>query len=161
MLKRTHLAVEAIKKLNIQNVHLLVFGTADKNHEEYQKKMHEDSKGYNIHFTGWVDAKKTYELMAISDIALFPSSQSVLWQQSIGMHLPVIAGDSGGQDMSYLNRNNNLIKVETENLNASFFADILQNLFNDSKLFDNMKKGAEKTAKEYLDYKVIAKNTLS
>lgn len=160
-LKRTHLAVEAVKKLNIQNVHLLVFGTADKDHEEYQKKMQEEARGYNIHFTGWVDAKKTYELMAISDIALFPSSQSVLWQQSIGMHLPVIAGDFGGQDMSYLNRNNNLIKVDTENLNTTFFADILQKLINDRKLLEEMKKGAEKTAKEYLDYRTIAKKTLS
>lgn len=159
--KRTHLAVKAVKMLNLSNVHLIVFGTADKGHDEYLKSMQEEAKGYNIHFTGWVDAKKTYELMAISDIALFPASQSVLWQQSIGMHLPLIAGDWGGQDMSYLNKNNNLIKVDAENLNEVFFANVLKKIIDNPNLLNEMKKGAEKTAKEYLDYKLIAARTLS
>lgn len=159
--KRTHLAVKAIKKLNLPNVHLIVFGTADRGFEEYEKNMHKESKGYNIHFSGWVDAKSTYELMAISDIALFPSSQSVLWQQSIGMHLALIAGDNGGQDMSYLNKNNNLIKIDKQNLNEYFFADILRNLIDHPEILKDMKSGAEKTAKEFLDYIMIAMKTLS
>ncbi len=98
--------------------------------------------------------------MAISDIALYPSSQSVLWQQSIGMHLPLIAGDSGGQDMSYLNKNGNVIRISKENINENFIADILMSLISNSDELENMKNGAKKTAQEYLDYDVIAKRTL-
>lgn len=140
---------------------MIVFGTADKNHEEYLKTMLQDAEGANIHFTGWADSKKIYELMAISDIALFPASQSVLWQQSIGMHLPLIAGDAGGQDMSYLNQNGNLIKIDASDINEDFIKEILLDLIQNPEKIESMKKGAEKTAKEYLDYSIIAKRTLS
>ncbi|WP_343659508.1 glycosyltransferase family 4 protein [Chryseobacterium sp.] len=160
-LKRTDLAVKAVKKINQKNVHMIVFGTADKNHEEYLKTMLQDAEGANIHFTGWADSKKIYELMAISDIALFPASQSVLWQQSIGMHLPLIAGDAGGQDMSYLNQNGNLIKIDASDINEDFIKEILLDLIQNPEKIESMKKGAEKTAKEYLDYSIIAKRTLS
>lgn len=160
-LKRTHVAINTIKKINLKNVHLIVFGKADKGYEDYLNSMMNDAKGFNIHFTGWADSKRIYELMAISDIALFPASQSVLWQQSIGMHLPLIVGDFGGQDMSYLNQNNNLIKIEVQDINEDFIAKIILDLTQHPEKIILMKKGAERTAKEYLDYMIIAKKTIS
>jgi glycosyltransferase involved in cell wall biosynthesis len=159
-LKRIHLAVDAVKRLNLKNVHLIVFGKGDVNDEVYYEQMKKNAEGYNVHFTGWIDSHTTYELMAASDIALFPCSQSVLWQQSIGMHLPLIAGDFGGQDMSYLNRNNNLIKVDAQDINEEYFSKILLELIQTPEKINLMKKGAEKTAKEFLDYEIIARRTL-
>ncbi|KFF18044.1 glycosyltransferase family 4 protein [Chryseobacterium sp. JM1] len=159
-LKNTHIIVDAFKQINNKNAHLIVFGKEDRESEQYFKDIQKSAEGYNIHFTGWVDNTKIYELLAISDLAVYPSSQSVLWQQSIGMHLPLIVGDSGGQDMSYLNQNNNIIKVDKENLNADYFASLLNSLIDNPSHINDMKKGAEKTAKEYLDYRIIAEQTL-
>ncbi|ANF51544.1 hypothetical protein A0O34_13980 [Chryseobacterium glaciei] len=160
-LKNTHVIVDAIKKNNREDVHLIVFGKEDQGSEEYFDNIKKSAENYkNIHFIGWVDNTKIYELLAISDLAVYPSSQSVLWQQSIGMHLPLIVGDFGGQDMSYLNQNNNIIKVDKENLNADYFATLLNQLIENPSEIEQMKKGAEKTAKEYLDYRIIAEKTL-
>ncbi|MCD9616541.1 glycosyltransferase family 4 protein [Chryseobacterium gleum] len=158
--KRTEIAVRALKKLNADNVHLIIIGEAGPDHKIYEEKLKAEAIGTNTHFTGMVNAQTSYELMAISDVALYPASQSVLWQQSIGMHLPLIAGDTGDQDMSYLNKNGNVIKISKENINENFIADILKSLIFDSNYLNTMKNGAMKTAQEYLDYDVIAKRTL-
>lgn len=161
ILKNTHLAIEAVKILNRKDVHLILFGKADKGFEKYEEEMKVSAKGYNIHFLGWIKPEESYKYMAISDIALFPSSQSVIWQQCIGAHLPIIAGDLGQQDMSYLNQNSNLIRVSTENLTTEYFAKVIDNLIETPEALEIMKRGAEKTAREYLDYKIIAEKTLS
>lgn len=159
-LKKTDVLVDAMKILNRSDVHLIIFGNANKDDEEYENKMKENAKGQNIYFSGWVTPERSYQLMAIADIAVFPSSQSVLWQQAIGMGIPLIAGDSGGQDMSYLNVNDNLIKISKENINPEFFAKTIQDLLSDTNKLNKMKEGAEKTAKEFLNYEIIANKTL-
>lgn len=160
-LKKTHLAIEAIQLIQRPDVHLFIFGKASKGNEIYEKMLREKaSESQNIHFWGWVSAERSYELMAAADIAIFPASQSSLWQQAIGMHLPLIAGDSGGQDMSYLNQNNNLIKVDREDISAEGFAKIILSLINNKETLNKMKEGAAKTASEFLDYRIVVQQTL-
>ncbi len=159
--KKTHLAIEAMQKINISSVHLFVFGKASKGNEQYEELLQRKAaKNNNIHFWGWVSPDRSYELMAAADIAIFPASQSSLWQQSIGMHLPLLAGNSGGQDMSYLNQNGNLIKFEGSDINAENFAKTVLSLVNNKEQLNKMKAGAAKTASEYLDYRIIAEHTL-
>ena len=59
-----------------------------------------------------------------------------------------------------MNQNNNIIKVDKEDLNADYFASLLNRLIDNPSHINEMKKGAEKTAKEYLDYRIIAEQTL-
>ncbi len=160
VLKRTEILIAAVKKLNLPNIHLIIFGTSDENHRDYEKELKESAIGYNIHFTGWVSNYKSLELMSISDVAIFPSSQSVLWQQSIGMHLPLIVGDLGRQDASYLNKNDNVIIVETHNINADYFAKTIGELVSNPDQLNKMKMGAKKTVQEFLDYNIIVDKTL-
>lgn len=159
-LKKTHLTIETLRKLKNPNIHLLIFGKAEAGHEDYENFMHESSKDLNVHFLGWINSDEAYKYMLISDVALFPSSQSVLWQQCIGAGLPLIAGDSGQQDMSYLNKNNNLIRVDKENINAEYFSEILNDLYIDRSKLMEMKKGSIRTTQEYLNYELIVTKTL-
>ena len=46
-------------------------------------------------FAGWVDAVDVYRMMDACDFAVFPASQSVLWQQALAMGLPLIVGQVG------------------------------------------------------------------
>ncbi|MDE5438580.1 glycosyltransferase family 4 protein [Elizabethkingia meningoseptica] len=158
--KKTHLAIEMLDFFKDKNIHLLLFGKADKGSEEYEAHLRRIAEGKNVHFLGWINAEDAYKFMIISDIALFPASQSVLWQQCIGAYLPVIAGDVGQQDMSYLNQNNNLIKVDFENINSHYFAQTIKEIYENRQKLIEMKNGAEKTAREYLSYNLIVMKTL-
>ena len=158
--KRTELIIDAIKLIGDKKIKLIIFGTPDKNNLEYYDYLRNMANEDSISFTGWLSSEKIYELMTISDLAVFPASQSVVWQQSIGMGLPVICGDAGGQNMSYLNVNDNLIKVDAENLKPEYFAKLISDLMENPAELEKMKKGAEKTAKEFLNYEIIAEKTL-
>ena len=52
---------------------------------------------------GWLNQDDLNRHLAMADLAVFPASQSILWQQAIAMGLPLIVGDAGHQDISYLN----------------------------------------------------------
>lgn len=159
--KRTLLAIEALKKLDNPNIHLLIFGKPEQGQEAYYEEMQKHSRNLNVHYLGWITAEESYKYMGVSDLALFPASQSVLWQQCIGAHLPVIAGDVGQQDMEYLNLHSNLIKVNAQDINADYFASLIQGLYSNPVKLAEMRNGAKKTAEEFLDYRKIAEKTLS
>ncbi|UPQ75434.1 glycosyltransferase family 4 protein [Chryseobacterium nepalense] len=156
-LKKTDLLIQAMGNLP-SNVHLLLFGKPTT--EKYKLYLEKLSEGLNVHFIGWITAEETLKLYLISDIAVFPASQSVLWQQAIGAGLPLLVGDSGGQSAEYMNKNNNIIVVDKENLNVNTFSNILTELIRDERKRKNMSEGAVLTTKTYLDYKIIAEKTL-
>ncbi|KMQ65565.1 hypothetical protein ACM46_06695 [Chryseobacterium angstadtii] len=158
--KMTEIAIEAVKVLNRKDVHLIVFGAPASGSEEYFKELEKSADGHQIHFTGWLTSDMFYEFMAISDVAVFPASQSVLWQQAIGMRLPLVAGDAGEQDMSYLNFNENIIKINKDNIIPIKFAETIEQIISVPGKLDKMKKGAEKTARENLSYEIIAKKAI-
>lgn len=156
--KRTELAIKAIDGIH-NNIHLLIFGKSFST--EYQNELEAMGMNKNIHFTGWLSASEILEVLLCGDIAVFPSSQSVLWQQAIGAGLPLIVGDSGGQNADYMNLYNNIIVVSKNNIRTEYFRELLLHLINNPDILDAMKEGALKTTNELLDYKIIAQKTLS
>src|SRR6185312_2063651 len=96
-LKRTELLIEAWAKLNIDRLHLVVVGDAPERHAAYKRLLLDAARGRpNIHFTGWLSAEEIYKHLDLADIAAFPASQSILWQQAIAMGLPLVIGDTAG-----------------------------------------------------------------
>jgi len=157
--KKTHILIEAVIKT--KNTHLLIVGDASEDNSNYKLQLLSlSAKSNNIHFIGWINNKEVYDYMSASDIAIFPASQSVLWQQSIGMGLPLIVGMVGVQDPSYLNKNDNVIILKDSEITWN-------NIYKQIKLFDENRdllklaqRGAEKTASEILNYDIIAQKTL-
>ena len=95
---------------------------------------------------------------------MFPASQSILWQQSIGMGLPVIVGDRSEfmvpSDASYLNRNGNLIVLDHEEETAPQIERLLRDLIDDREALAKMAEGASRTADEMLDWNKLIEETL-
>jgi 1,2-diacylglycerol 3-alpha-glucosyltransferase len=159
--KRTDLLINAIKKINRKDIHLVLFGEALSETDPYNLLLKESSEGVNVHFLGWLNGEQILTRMNAADLAVFPASQSVLWQQSIGMYLPLMVGDSGNQDPTYLNKNNNMIILKREEINVEVIAEKISMLLNSPDLLQSMKEGAQKTAQEYLKYSKICEKTLS
>lgn len=159
--KKTDLLVEALKMIeNNRKIHLIIFGASRKGEEQYYDNLIETSQNLNTHFTGWLPTEKILELMLIANIAVYPASQSVLWQQSIGMHLPLIVGDTGGQSAEYLNRENNVIVLPKDEINVKSIAEHIQKIMNSPEIETSMREGAKNVAANFLDYKIICNKTL-
>lgn len=157
--KRTELLIEAANLLEDNQIHILIFGAASAKEQAYANKLKEIANA-NVQFLGWLSGQEILTYMHAADLAVYPSSQSVLWQQSIGMYLPLILGDAGNQDPTYLNRNDNIIVLKKEEINTPTIAQWIKTIKNDKCLYRSMKLGAEKTAQEYLRYTRICQTTI-
>lgn len=157
--KRTELLLEAVDLLQCKDIHIAVFGAPTSEQDEYANKLR-SMANERVHFLGWLNGEQMLRYMHAADLAVYPSSQSVLWQQSIGMHLPLIVGDSGQQDPSYLNRHNNMVILNRDDINALMLSYNIEYIFCNTVLYAAMRAGAEKTAAEYLGYSRICETTL-
>ncbi len=165
-LKRTEDLLAAVNDLNDPTIHVIVAGTGDPVLADYLALIDGLSAGRpNIHRVGWQDRAGVYDHMAAADLAIFPASQSVMWQQSLGMGLPLIVGEQtalqrGVQSVGYLNRYNNLIILDPTRPFATQIAGHIGRLAADRSALAEMSSGASRTAAELLDYEIICATTL-
>jgi glycosyltransferase involved in cell wall biosynthesis len=161
IVKRTHFLIEAFIMLSDPRLHLIVVGEPQGKDSTYKIKLEKMSQGFNqIYFTGWLSGKEVYDYMDASDFAVFPASQSILWQQVIGMGLPLIVGQLKDQPVAYLNKNNNMMILKEDEINAENIAEKIRVLIDTPNLLNKMKAGALKTSEEFLSYDKIVQRTL-
>ena len=162
--KLTERLFEAAAALARPDMHVIVVGTvAD---PQYESMLKQAAEGARVHFVGWQDKSGVYRHLAASDVAVFPASQSVLWQQSIGMGLPLIVSERSElinwhwQDVGYLNRHDNVLILDHERPLVGQIAEHLACLMDDRSELGRRSSGARETAAEILDWNELIKKTL-
>lgn len=86
--KRTHHLLNAFLNINVKDAHLIVFGDIESSYKTILEPLLKSSP--NIHYIGWISSDSVYQYFHASDLAVFPGTQSVLWQQAIFCGLPTI-----------------------------------------------------------------------
>lgn len=156
--KKTELLIEAVAGLP---VHLVIAGDSSVADSDYKRSLIELAAGNpRIHFVGWLDKEGMYRHMHMADLAVFPASQSVVWQQCIAMGLPLIAGDMGHQDISYLNLEDNIIVLPRQMISAVHLAEAIGKLIENPARMRHMAAGALKVADEHLNWNKLIYRTL-
>lgn len=145
---------------------LVIAGDASTENQDYRQQLKEMALGHpRIIFTGWLDQPALLGHLDLADLAVFPGSQSILWQQAIGMGKPLLicepkAVAGGDQDVGYLNRHANLeLCIEPAGEHARLTGRLTA-LAADRPALQAMAAGALRTADELLDWNVIAAHTL-
>jgi 1,2-diacylglycerol 3-alpha-glucosyltransferase len=161
--KRLEWLIEAVDCAALGDAHVVVLGQIPENEPTYRELIASVSERIagRLHFTGWQEPDGVYAHMAIADMAVFPSSQSIMWQQSIASGLPLIVGDTGGQDAGYLNANDNLIVLSGDSLNSGGIRRTIASLLDDRTRLSAMSWGARKTGREMLDWNRLIDLTLA
>jgi 1,2-diacylglycerol 3-alpha-glucosyltransferase len=159
--KKTELLLDAVAQTGRKNIHILIAGKfgPDAPYEERVRSAAARLEG-RVHFTGWLDSKAMAAHMLASDIAVFPASQTVLWQQSIACGLPLVVGDVGGQSPQYMNLHDNIIILDGEQISTKGFAAEIGSLADDPERRSIMADGARKTTSSLLDWNALARQTL-
>ena len=159
--KKTELLIEAVSRLSNLPLHLMIAGEAGKEAGDYRQELASVAEGCeNIHFVGWLDRRDVYRYLNMADIAVFPASQSILWQQAIAMGLPLIVGDTGHQDISYLNLHRNIIILSREEIQVRHLVKAIESVVCDSVRMSEMRNGATLVANEYLNWDNLIARTL-
>lgn len=155
-----------VKEKNLQNLidgflmyenpnsKLIIFG-------EISKEVLADVESkINVHncveFLGWQEPRKIYELLNISDLAVFSGSKSSLWEVVVALGVPLIAKRWHGYE--YLDFGGN-VKWIGNNDPKSIYSAILE--LSDEKTLNSMRLIANSNGIEKLSYASFANTILS
>lgn len=146
--KNIHLLMQAVSELE-GKAKLIVFGQPN---NEMENIINELSKDGNIRFLGWIPSDKAYDYFLASDLAVFPGTHSVLWEQACACGIPCVFKDWEG--MHHIDVGGNcefLHKDSTEEIK-----EVLSEIIGDKEKYYGMKQAAEKSKKDFF-YSEIAK----
>lgn len=147
-LKNTHVLLEALQKLNSQNIHLIICGTLT---QEMEYLKGEFASNANIHYLGWCNADRVMNCMVASDLACFTGTHSTLWEQSVGVGLPAIF--KRWNEMEHVNVNGNCEFVKGEDVEE--LANIIEKVISPAE-YSAMLTKAKEAATQFL-YSEISK----
>lgn len=161
--KRTEDVLEAVAAIGDPALHVIVVGEA--RDPAYRAQLERAALGANVHMVGWLDRAGVYRHQAAADLAIFPASQSVLWQQSIGMGLPLVVGEGSAdermrQDVSYMNLAGNIHVLDSHVALPPQITAFVRRCLADRSLLTRMSAGADEVTRRLLGYEHLAQRTL-
>ena len=151
--KQIDLLMEAIIRLNCDNVKLLVFGQPTDGMKEKIETLAQDS---HIRFIGWIPADTVYDYFLASDLAVFPGTHSVLWEQACACGLPGIFRDWEG--MHHVDVGGNALFLHRDS--SEEMKEVLWNLVQNPEKLRFMKEVAETKGIPTFSYRRIAQKAI-
>lgn len=166
--KQIERLIGAFQSLKHPTAWLAIAGDAGPEDKPYLAQLQAQARHTpRILFTGWLQQRQMLAHLQMSDLAVFPASQSILWQQAIGMGKPLIIGEpqavaGGHQDITYLNCHDNIMLALDDGPvhGSAALAQAIAQLLTDVDRRQRMSAGAHRTAAAMLDWNLIARRTL-
>ncbi len=159
-LKKTELLIDAVNKFNHDRVKLIIAGGFSQNDEYSEFLLDKLNNCSNARYVGWLPGDEVYKYMAISTIAVFPASQSILWQQAITMGLPLIVGETSDQSIEYLNLRNNISSIKESDISSDEIFNQINSYLNSEEKLIMAARGADFVKNNILNYDNIILKTL-
>lgn len=150
--KNIHHLVEAIQQLDNPSVHLILFGKIEDDISELSQSFEKPF----VRNVGWIGSNDCYNYFLASDLAVFPGTHSVLWEQACAAGLPGVFKDWDG-GFNHVDVGGNCILCKdctTEGLQGT-----LQRVIN-TPLYFKMKDVAEDKGIKTFSYIEIAKRSI-
>lgn len=151
--KDTLLLMEAVKKIDMANVKLLVFGSIDDDLKKTVNSLVDDNK---IQLVGWIQPDQSYNYFAAANLVVFPGRHSVFWEQVAAQGIPMLVKEwDGTKHIDVCGNVIFLANVSTESIKNEILM-----LVKDKDKYNIMKLNAIKTM-NYFSYKEIAIRSIS
>ncbi|MDD3416203.1 MAG: glycosyltransferase family 4 protein [Lachnospiraceae bacterium] len=146
--------MDAIAKLSLKNVKLLIFGTVS---NSLKTDFEEKCKNSNVIYAGWQKSEDTYRIMGAADLIIFPGLHSVMWEQAVSLGIPCVFKKIDG--FSHVDLGGNALFLDDTSINNIEM--VIENLANNKEKVQLMKSVAENKGIETFSYKNIAKQSIS
>lgn len=146
--------MKIVKELSHKNLKLIVFGSVHESIAEEFYSINDITK--NICYVGWLNLSQTYEYFLASDLAVFPGTQSALWNHAIFCGLPAIFRRwEGMTDFTISGKYRPCILVE----NCEQLKKEIEELLWDQGKLKKLKDEAKKVSK-WFSYEFIARRAI-
>ncbi len=150
--KNIHLLMEAVSKIDCDNLKLIVFGQPN---DEMKPEIEALAKDEKIRFIGWIKAEDSYDYFLASDLVVFPGTHSVLWEQACACGVPCVFKDWEGMHHVDIGGNCEFLREDS----AEEMKRVVENIAFDEEKYEKMKLESEKGIKIF-SYKEIAKRVI-
>lgn len=148
---QTLLLMEAVQKIDREDVKLIVFGSVT---QELKEKVNALADGKKVQYIGWVQAKDSYKYFAAADLMVFPGRHSVFWEQVVAQGRPMLCKEWPGT--THVNVNGN-VRFLTQDSTEEICTEIEKLL--DPQEYQKMYDLAQKARPEFL-YSDIARRSI-
>lgn len=152
---QTLLLMEAINKIQIDNIKLIIFGSITQELKPQVENLIDNSNG-KIKYIGWIQSKDSYEVFGAADLVIFPGRHSVMWEQVVGQGIPMIVKDWPGTHHVDLGGNVRFLKDDS----VQELTNEIEHVYNEKDLYNNMKAIAQSKGMETFSYKMISKRAI-
>lgn len=145
--------MQAVIELDEPKIHLLLFGEAS---SEVAAEFQHLALHKRIHAVGWIQAERAYDYFLASDLAVFPGSHSVLWEQACACGIPGLFRDWEG--MHHVDVGGNCLflqKGNVEELKRQIMA-----VYSQPSGYRTMKLAAEEHGIDMFSYRQIAQRAI-
>jgi len=147
--KKIHLLLDTFVSLEMKGVKLVIFGEPN---DDMILPLERFKKHKNIIFLGWLKNFEIYDVLLSSDLAVFPGTHSVLWEQSVGVGLPCIFKKWKG--IQHVDLGDNCLFLENDS--SEELISKLKMLIPKNEVFNKLKFNAEKKGPNHFAYSKIA-----
>lgn len=151
--KNIHILMKAVKELQKEDIKLIVFGTPDQSMKNDIEKL---TKSTSIRYIGWIPSEKVYDYFFAADLAFFPGTHSVLWEQAVGVGLPCVFKKWDG--ILHVDLKGNCLFINTADLEEIKEKILL--VYHDNNLLLNMRRVAQEKGVIEFSYYEIAKRAI-
>lgn len=151
--KNIHYLIEAVNQLDNPKIKLLLFGTPSK---EMKDTIEAISNTEHIKTVGWLKPESVYDYFLASDLAVFPGTHSVLWEQAVGTGIPCIFKRWEG--MTHVDVGGNCEFIYEGNVEE--IKNAINNIYNDKLKYDKMREVAYRKGVPYFSFAEISKRAI-
>jgi len=151
--KNIHILMQAVNQINRKEIKLIVFGAPN---DRMKRKIEELSEHESIRNIGWIASDKVYDYFMASDLAFFPGTHSVLWEQAIGAGLPCIFRNIDG--IKHVDVGGNCLFIDSGDLKE--IKRRIMEVYWNNELYSNMKQVAVDRGMSEFSYYKISKRAI-
>lgn len=152
--KHIDLLMQAVANIGNEKIKLLVFGQPN---DEMKAGIEELAKDPHIRHIGWIPSDAVYDYFLASDLAVFPGTHSVLWEQACACGLPGIFKKWPG--MLHVDVGGNAVFLEKDGKDE--IEKTIRALTENPAVYMEMKRAAMEKAVKVFSYRDIARRAIA
>lgn len=151
--KNIHKLMQVVSELEENNIKLIVFGQPL---EDVEKEFFELEENEKIKYIQWINSEDVYDYFLSADLAVFPGTHSVLWEQACACGIPTVFKDWKG--MHHVDVGGNCVFLEEDGVEE--IKKIILELFKNEKNYSEIKKNAIQKGTKVFSYQKIARKAI-
>jgi glycosyltransferase involved in cell wall biosynthesis len=152
--KRIDVLMQAVAELDLKNLKLLIFGQPN---DQMKERIGQLALDFHIRYVGWIPSDEAYNYFLAADIAFFPGTHSVLWEQACACGVPGVFRYWEG--MRHVDVGGNALFLCEDSIEEMKM--VLSELYVQPEKLAKMRSVARSKAIEVFSYRTIAQKSIS